>query len=140
MGRVQYSIQPELYGTAYAVKYLDGWFLSRNDKSLVVMNGDTITNIDLPDMIKHHEERGRDITVFTHDDATHNGGTFILNRNVLKDIPHKLYHLTDDLIPKLEREGRVTLYKSDAYYFDLGTIKNLKKARRFFNANTADRT
>lgn len=139
MGRVRFSIQPELYGTAYALKYLEGWFLSRNDKNILVMNGDTITNIDIPDMIRFHERQRKDITVFTHDDSSHNGGTFIVNRNALKDIPHKLYHLTDDLIPKLERENRVALYKSDVYYFDLGDTNKLKKARRFFNANNGNR-
>ena len=98
------------------------------------MNGDTITNVNLQEMlIEHHNNRNL-ATVFTHDDAIHTGGTYIFDKIVLSHIPQgKVYSIKDDLMPQLIKKKEVGLYKNEnEYYFDIGTFEGLQKAKEYF--------
>lgn len=128
--RVLYSFEPELLGTAGALTKVKDWL----SDPFVVLNGDTISDVDLTFMLNYHR-LSKLATVFTKDTATHNGGAFIFNREVFSYIPDsRPYSIHEDLIPDLAKKNApVTLYKSNANYFDLGTHEKLAKARKFFN-------
>ena len=132
---VLYSYEPKLMGTAGAIKLIGDWFITDTDEDFMVTNGDTITNLGLADMIREHKRKGKLATIFTHDDAINNGGTVIFKRQILDYIPkNTVFSLHEDLLPLIKSE--VALYKSDAYYFDIGDKTRLEKVRRFFNAST----
>lgn len=123
-----YFPEVKLLGTAGALKKAEE-FLS---DPFVVVNADTITNVDIEDMYCSHKNSGKLITVFTHKDAIRSGGTYIMQKEVLRYIPQRLYSIHEDLIPKLLRKNQVNLYTSDAFYFDIGTPQGLKRARNHF--------
>lgn len=100
----------------------------------IVVNGDTISNVNITEMMKLHKKKRAFITVFTLDTATHNGGCFVFNKRILQAIPDdRPFSIHEDLIPLLKAGDEVILYKpKDAWYFDIGTHEGLKKAREFF--------
>lgn len=125
------SYEPYPRGTAGGIKALpSSWFL----KNFIVLNGDTITNVDLTDMVKYHKKENNIATVFSHDTIIHNGGVFVFDREILEYIPeNKIYSIHEDLLPDLiKKKIPISLYKSDAYSFDCGTLEKLEKARKFF--------
>lgn len=125
---VDFIVEKKLKGTAYFLKKLD---LAPN---FLVVNGDTITNVDIEDMFTVHVLSRNMVTIFTKDTALHTGGTYIFNKSVLKHISDQKDFMIVDLIAKLEEKNiPLTLYKSDAYYFDCGTPEKLEKARKYFN-------
>ena len=128
--RVLYSFEPELLGTAGALTKVRGWLGS----PFLVLNGDTISDVDLTEMLAYHYENNSFATIFTHDTAIHNGGAFIFDKVVFDYIPeNKSYSIHEDLLPVLIKEVKTALYKSNANYFDLGTAEKLERARKFFN-------
>jgi len=129
MTDITFSGETKLMGTAGALKRIGWWF----GDDFVVANGDTISNVDLTEMYEVHKMSGNVATIFTHDTAEHNGGTFIFKQSILKYIPEGKYSIHKDLIPDLIRRGiPITLYKTKAFYLDCSTPKKLKRARRFF--------
>ena len=97
----------------------------------LVQNGDTLTNLDLKDIIEFHLINMNIATVFTKDDAIHTSGTYIFDKEIIElieneqDIPDLMQKLIDKNIP-------INIYKSDAYYFDIANKEKLKKARKYY--------
>jgi NDP-sugar pyrophosphorylase family protein len=60
--RVRYSMEPELLGTAGAVRKLADFF----DERFVVLYGDVLTDIDLTRMAEFHIARGGALTMAVH--------------------------------------------------------------------------
>ena len=58
--RLSYSVERSAMGTAGAVKYAETFL---NDEPFFVLNGDSITDIDLNDMLKRHRETQPMITI-----------------------------------------------------------------------------
>ena len=128
---VFYSPEPELMGTAGAFKKVSNWLTD----PFVVMNGDTITNVDLTNMVKFHKMGESIATVYTKDDLIHSGGVYVFSKEVLKYIPErKPYSIHLDLIPKLiKKKETVSEYQDfNSHYFDIGTPHGLRKARKYF--------
>lgn len=125
-----YSYEETLLDTAGAIKKVGDWLGHR----FLVVNGDTLTNVDITEMIGFHHQGDRMATIFTHDTATHNGGTFIFNQRVLDFIPEgKPYSIHRDLLPDLMAKGiPLNLYQTKAYYFDTANLEKLETARRFY--------
>ena len=127
-----FSYEDKPLGTAGAIRKVLPWL----GDNFIVTNGDTITNVNYKKMIISHLRKHALITIFTKDTATHNGGSFIFNKNILHYIPkNKPYSIHEDLIPHLLDSwvtDRVNLYKSDAYYYDCGNIEKLNKVREIF--------
>ena len=114
--RVIYSYEPELLGTAGTIKKIANWLT----KDFIVVNGDTIFDMYLNEMIKfHHEYPRQEVTVFTNDTLTHNGGVFIFNKSVINKIPEK-FSLIQDLLPELKSK----LFTIGRYY-DVGTPEKI---------------
>ncbi len=131
-----FSPEPKLLGTAGAIANINKLYhYDLGDalyRDFLVVNGDTITNVNYTEMFKLHEEKGNIATVFTHDDFIHSGGTYIFNKEIFKYIPKGVYSIHEQLIPDLiKKKIPITEYRSEAYYFDTATPEKLEKARRF---------
>lgn len=138
---VKYFASTKLMGTAGEVlKAKDYLFrkIMKVEDSFIVHNGDTITNVDIYKMLLSHNVSKAIVTIFTKDDAIHSGGIYIFRKEIFNYIPkNKVYFIHTDLIPKLIRKKiPINLYKSDAYYFDIGTPQGLKNARSYFKSKT----
>jgi len=116
----------DLIGTAqFLKKYQD-----KLDEEFIVMNGDTLTNLNLSEIIEFHLSNNNIATIFTKDNAIHSGGTYVFNKKVIEyledqeNIPDLIQTLIDKDIP-------INLYQSNAWYLDIGSKKKLAKAKMF---------
>ena len=122
---IEVVVEHDLLGTAGAIKNILEKYKIMGD--FVVMNGDTITEVNLTKMVVFHESSGKIATVFTNDTLTHNGGTFMFKPLVYKYLPNGFYSLHQQLLLDLEKVNQVTLYKTNDYYYDIGTPEKLNK-------------
>lgn len=125
---ISFSAEPKLMGTAGALKRIS-WWLS-ND--FVVVNGDTISNVNLYDMLVSHQQSNCIATIFTKDTATHNGGAFIFKKKILEYIPDRPYSIHKDLIPDLIKRNVILNLYRQGKYFDCSIPSKLKRCRRYF--------
>ena len=127
--RVLFSYERERLGTAGAVYKLRDWF----DNNFVVVNGDTIHNIDMGKMVQSHIYSNAMVTIFTKDTDVHNGGVFIFNYRVFMYLTKGIFSIHEELIPMLSALGETNLYNGgdDEYYFDIGTVEKLKIAEDY---------
>ena len=160
--RMSYSHEPELLGTAGAVKKMEA---ALRDGTFVVLYGDNLVKVDLQPLIQFHRERGAVATialmespepwtggVVETDEAGRvrsfvekpprdqvttnliNAGILVLEPGVLDAIPAgRFCDFGKDVIPRLVAEGRpVFAWKPAAYIQDIGTPERLAKARADF--------
>ena len=128
---IVFSLEDQLLDTAGALKKMEFWL----SNPFIVINGDTLTNLDLKAMLMDHLTKNADLTIFTHDDAIHSGGVYIFNKIILNFLmENKSYSIHKDLIPVIEKDipTAINLYNDKAWYLDIGTREGLKKAREFF--------
>ena len=112
-------------------------FLKKNadrlDDDFMVVNGDTLTDLDLKDIIDFHINSNKIATIFTKRNAVHSGGTYIFKKQILDYIPNEPWSINTDLIPDLlEKNIPIALYSSDASYFDIATPIKLKQANEAY--------
>jgi spore coat polysaccharide biosynthesis protein SpsF (cytidylyltransferase family)/UTP-glucose-1-phosphate uridylyltransferase len=120
-----------------------------------VMNGDILTNVDFEDMMKYHIANKNEITIATikkecnipYGVIKHNkgkvlkieekpiyqydisAGIYILNPNLIKEIPKDYYDITS-LFDKLLKENRkIGIYEIKNYWIDIGHPEDFYKAR-----------
>jgi NDP-sugar pyrophosphorylase family protein len=67
--RIEYARESEPLGTAGPLSLVRAKFgaSAKSDESLLVMNGDLLTDLDMPALIDFHERGGHDITVVTRE-------------------------------------------------------------------------
>lgn len=126
-----YSIQHQDLGTAGAMKVMESWL----SDPFFVVNGDTITNVNLKAMLLQHYKYKAVATVFTHDDALHTGGVYLFSKRVFDYIPSNIpVSIQDHLMPRLIDKGEpIGLFRDEtAYYYDAGTLPKLKRVRELF--------
>ena len=105
----------------------------RLDDDFMVINGDTLTNLDFKDIIDFHINSNKIATIFTQRNAVHSGGTYIFKKEILDYIPNEPWSINTDLIPDLLEENiPIALYFSDASYFDIATPAKLKQANEAY--------
>lgn len=117
------DIQTKDLDTAGALKRMESILTD----PFIVMNGDTISTVDLNEMLKVFWESASEATVFSPNprDIRHNGGAYIFAKSVLKLIPkNKKFSLHNDLLPKIPIIDVFT----EGYYHDIGTLEKLQKA------------
>ena len=102
------------------------------DDNFLVVNGDTITNLDLKDFIDFHYKFGNIAAIYTQDTARHCGGIYAFKKSVVKYIKSNSEMIDKDLIPTLEKNNiPISLYFDDrAFYFDCNTKEKLDKANK----------
>lgn len=126
---VNYYGDKKLPGTARAIL---GANVPPNTEHILVLNGDTITNVDYRDMIAHHIATNADVTVYSpHNSFLHTGGIYLFRREIFDVLPPPSIQ---GLLRRLKSfKGRIEIYNpKDTYYYDIGTPYRLRKARRFF--------
>jgi len=159
---VTYSHEPELLGTAGAVKKVA---TTLQDETFIVLYGDNLVRVELADLIAFHRTRRAEATValmespepwtggVVETDATGrvlrfvekppreqittnliNAGILVLEPSVLDLIPAGQFHdFGKDVMPRMLHEGRpVFAMKPAAYIQDIGTPDRLAKARADF--------
>ena len=63
--RIQYSFEPSILGTGGGIKAVESFF---EGKSFLVMNGDTIFDLNLTELIEYHESRQSVATMVLRED------------------------------------------------------------------------
>lgn len=104
--RLVYSFEPELLGAEKTVEGLRKWL----GDNFVVMNGDTLTNMNLYRMSELHFRARVSVTAYKEGEV--NAGTWIYS-----NFGNKL---------------TASYQEPDAFWFDVGTPEGLKKANDYF--------
>ncbi len=149
---INYLIENKPLGTVGALKQLDG----KINKEIFLTNCDIIIDADYFDLLKHHQERGNDITLVAsmknyripygvceisnggslsnltekpEYDLLVNTGMYVLNPKVLQYIPeNEFFHITD-LIKKIKSTHKIGIYPiSENSWTDTGEWIEYKKA------------
>ena len=140
-------------GSGGAVKNAENYI--RDDA--IVINGDTITDIDFSEFVEYHKRIGNLVTaVVRQTDHPHDSdivkvegskvtkffdktlkdkegniaiaGIFVMNKKALEKTTIKHGNLERDVIAPLIEKGHVTAFLSEAYMKDVGTFERLEKA------------
>jgi NDP-sugar pyrophosphorylase family protein len=149
---LHFSEEPSILGTAGGLKKVEP--LLRDD-TFVLVNGDTLVDVELAEMIGWHRERGGEATLLLRPKPAGSdytamgldqdsrvvsmgsepstplmfGGLWVLEPSVLKRIPPERFcGLEVELLPSLMREGKAFGFVKDVAWFDIGT------PRRYLNA------
>ncbi len=105
--RLVYFYEPALMGEYNTEKIAQDWL----GDEYVVMNGDTLTNIDIS-LLKEARQYDNYQRVLFYTSAGRYAGTTYVNK---------------------KGKGSAKAYINGCYYFDIGDKKRLKKAREFYN-------
>jgi dTDP-glucose pyrophosphorylase len=153
---INYLDEDKKLGTAGALSLLPEL---EKSQSIIVMNGDILTTSDFVNLFHFHKEHDSMITVSAinyHVDIPYgvidfkgtevkallekpsqtffcSAGIYALSIDVLKDIPADTFWNMTDLIDKcLLNKNKVTVFPVHEYWSDIGTPKDLEKARKEF--------
>jgi D-glycero-alpha-D-manno-heptose 1-phosphate guanylyltransferase len=152
---IHYSKELKPLGTAGAVKLAERHL--RDVSDFLVMNGDSFLELDFREFIRFHRECGGLISMAVrrvHDaarygsvqlDANHrvlgfseksgnaipgviNGGVYVFNHSILKQIPEGSSSLEKDIFPKLLERGVYAL-DQQGIFIDIGTPEDYARAQ-----------
>lgn len=153
--RIKYIEEDKPLGTCGSITLIDEEF----DKPIIVSNCDILIYADYEDIYKHHLKSGNEITVITSAkniqipygviNSTENGkiesvdekpkfsyfintGMYILNPNLIDEIPKdEVFHMTD-LVTKLLKEKRdVGIYPiSEDAFLDMGEFEEMDRMEK----------
>lgn len=143
---VRYAYEEELLGTAGAIK--NAGKLVTED-AFFVLNADTFYQIDYSRLVRLQAERGFSMALVLREvpdvsrygqavledgrlvgfnektteakPGTINGGVYLMNRELLEDIPEGKVSLENEMIPRWLKEGRALGgFVNDGYFIDIG--------------------
>lgn len=151
--KVECVREPKFLGTMGSIKFVQEW---HND-TILVMNSDLFTNIDLEDFYLHFKEHDadmsiaavpysvsipygifeidgvRDITGVREKPSFHyyaNAGIYLIKRSVLDMIPDNQFFNATDLMDTLISESkRVIRFPLSGYWIDIGKPEDFKKVQ-----------
>jgi D-glycero-alpha-D-manno-heptose 1-phosphate guanylyltransferase len=152
---IDYSKELKPLGTAGAVKLAERYL--QNVSDFLVMNGDSFLEIDFQKFVRFHRERGGVISMAVRrvSDASRygsvqldannrvlgfsektgasvpnivNGGVYVFNRSVLKQIPEGPASLERDIFPKALGRGVYAL-DQQGMFIDIGTPEDYARAQ-----------
>jgi NDP-mannose synthase len=133
-------------GAVGAVPDLEGTF--------IVMNGDVLTTLDFRQLVACHRERDAALTVAMHEKRVDidlgviecdgglvtdyiekpsmsyevSMGVYVYDERALRHLPDGQCQFPDLVLRLLEAGERVAAYKSDAEWFDIGTVSEHERA------------
>ena len=152
-----YVVEPELRGTAGAIRYAAESLGDRLEDRFLALNGDVLTDLDLTALMRAHDERGARATIglypvedssayglvecdpegavlaFTEKTGKEvpgeiNAGAYVLERSVLDLIPSvRKVSIETEVFPRLVGEGLCAL-RLDGYWMDIGTHERYLQA------------
>lgn len=152
--RLIYAIEKERLGTGGAIKHALG-FVAKPDEPTIVLNGDILTTVDLPDMITYLKPESAGIilasyvddvssygtpeydanyriTGFKEKEGIHkpgyqNGGFYIFNPQIKKYFPDRdAFSVEYDVFPAVRD---LYVYESKRPWIDVGVPERLQWAR-----------
>lgn len=152
---IEYSEETQPLGTAGAIKLAQGFF--PHSSHFVVMNGDSLLELDLPRMIEFHEGHGGMATIAVrkvpdaarygtvHVDASQkvtcfsektglaepgliNGGVYVFRREILENIPEGPCSLEKEVLPNILSLG-VWALEQNGMFIDIGTPEDYARAK-----------
>ncbi len=149
---VDYVIEDEPLGTAGPIRLAK----EKLNETFIMMNGDTLTNAKILDLVKFHKKekalatiilvdseetksrgmvkmRGNKIVEFVEkpDKDTKsliNGGWYVIEPEVVEMVPNGYCMLETDIFPKIAAEGKLSGWQTKAKILDMGTPERLEKA------------
>lgn len=161
---IKYLIEPKKLGTAGCLGLID----EKLQEPFFVMNGDILTNINFHDMLAFHQKNGFEITIATiehqyavpygviESDASStvisiqekplkrykvSGGVYLLNPNLLNEIPrNEYYDITTLFETILAQKRKIGMYKIDDYWVDIGHPEDFYKAHLEYHTIFGDIT
>jgi mannose-1-phosphate guanylyltransferase len=155
--RIRFVVEPELRGTAGAIRFAADELGADLDDRFLALNGDVLTDLDLSALLRAHEERGARATIGLHpveDSSAYglvrsgpegevlefleksgerapgevNAGMYVLERSVLDLIPpSQRVSIERDVFPRLAGDGLHGL-RLDGYWMDIGTPQRYLQA------------
>lgn len=155
---ITYVEEDKPLGTAGSLRLIEGAL----DKPLIVTNCDILIDADYEDLYKYHQESGNELTIVTalknivvpygvvH--STENGaimsmeekprlsyfvntGMYILNPDLLEEIPEDtFFHMTDLADRLLQQERKVGMYPiSEDSFLDMGEFEEMHRMEKKLN-------
>ena len=157
---ITYSLEPQLLGTAGAVKKMEQ---ALGDGTFIVLYGDNLLRLRFAPLLDFHRSRGAVVTLALYEspepwtggvvdtDATGrivhfvekpdrnristnwiNGGIYLVEPSALEAIPEGMFcDFGKDVFPQLLADGKpMYALKPDAYICDVGTPERLAKAQQ----------
>jgi NDP-sugar pyrophosphorylase family protein len=148
---LQWHWESEPLGTAGALNVVPDL-----DTTFLAMNGDILTTLDYAELVEHHRASGAALTVATHQQTvdvelgvleTEDGrvvgfrekptliyeasmGIYVYEPRALEALPDGPCQFPDLVLRLLERGEIVSAFRSDAEWFDVGTIAEYERAVR----------
>jgi len=152
---IKYSVEDEPLGTGGAIK--KAFELIESDSALI-LNGDTLFNIELSEFIVHHQLQQSDVSVALKyltdydrygsivlnenkiigfeekkhkDNGLINGGVYIVKKTVLNEgnLPIA-FSFEKEILEKKLNKLNVIGYKSTSYFIDIGIPEDYEKAQK----------
>ncbi len=141
--KIKFSVEKAPLGTGGAIRQAG---LSIKDKSFFVLNGDTITNIDLNQLAKKQnsiasiELKTKFGTIETKDDKVTkfnekkeisnlwmNAGIYNLQKEILKDLPNK-GDIEKTVFPDYAKKGKLTTVKfKNVLWYSIDSFKDIEE-------------
>lgn len=152
--RVNCVREPQYLGTIGSIKFINTFY---ND-TILLMNSDLFTNIDLEDFFLHFKQNNADMSVAAipysvsvpygifeleerkikgvNEKPTYNyyanSGIYLIKRKLLELIPDGVFYNATDFMEKLIREGfSVIRFPLVGYWIDIGKHEDYRKAQEF---------
>jgi len=152
---IEHSKELVPLGTAGAVKFADRFL--KQDSDFLVMNGDSFLQLDVQEFIRFHYGHGGLVSMAvrkvpdaarfgtvllneknqvvgfrektgSHDSGIVNGGVYVFNGAVLKNIPEGPSSLETEIFPKLLSQGVFAL-EQHGMFIDIGTPEDYARAQ-----------
>lgn len=152
---IKYSVEEEPLGTGGAIK--KAFELIESDSALV-LNGDTLFNIEFTEFLDHHQIQQSDVSLALKyltdyarygsvvlnenkivgfeekehkDNGYINGGVYIVKKAVLnEDNLPKAFSFEKEILEKKLNKLNVSGYKSTSYFIDIGIPEDYEKAQK----------
>lgn len=150
--KIGYIIEEEPLGTAGPLKLAK----EKLKETFVMVNGDTLTNAKIPDLVNFHKkEKSLTTIMLIHSDETKsrgmvkmkgnkimefvekpdkdtksliNGGWYVIEPSVIDMVADGYCMLEKEIFPKLAAEGKLSGWQTKAKILDMGTPERLEKA------------
>ncbi len=150
--RIDYSVEDKPLGTIAPLKLIKDL-----PENFIVMNGDTLTDIDYVALYEAHIDSARPLTIATHrrqvkvdfgvlevDEASGSVasfrekptnhfevsmGVYVFNRSLLERVPDDEPYGLDDLVLGMLQDGQpINAYRFDGYWLDIGRPDDYDRA------------
>jgi NDP-sugar pyrophosphorylase family protein len=154
--KIDYLVEKEPLGRGGAMRNALEHIQPMPNESVLAMNGDMLTNLNLSEFINFHKKHNATASLVTvplrspygvvdvGENAAVNGfrekpelpfwinaGIYLLDPKIIEDLP-KVGDHEETTFPKLSAEGTLKAYQTRAFWRTIDTVKDLTEARSEF--------